>query len=113
MQNCRHPTATLATRRDDMRARYALILERDDAPDLRQKLTGDFDVSAAARLITTQALAKAGLPNSDTHVDELLSLTDSLVFIRTAMNPAADLHNVLARVSTRCRISLTRALLSG
>lgn len=88
---------TLAARRDDMRARYALILELDDAPDLHQKLTGDSDVSSAARLTTTQALAKAGLPNSDAHVDELLSLTDSLVFIRTAINPVADLHQVLAR----------------
>ncbi|MBT2270686.1 TetR/AcrR family transcriptional regulator [Rhodococcus qingshengii] len=88
---------TLAARRGDMRARYALLLELDDASDLRQRLIGDSGVSAAARLVAAQALAKAGLPNSDAHVDELLSLTDSLVFNRTAISPTADLRNVLAR----------------
>jgi DNA-binding transcriptional regulator YbjK len=88
---------TLTARQDDMRARYALILELNDVPDLRQKLIDQSDVNAAARLVTTRALAKTGLPNCGAHVDELLSLTDSLVFYRTAVNPTVDLQRILAR----------------
>ncbi|MFI6309568.1 TetR/AcrR family transcriptional regulator [Nocardia fusca] len=88
---------TLTARQDDMRARYALILELNDVPDLRQKLIDQSDVNAAARLVATRALAKTGLPNWGAHVDELLSLTDSLVFYRTAVNPTVDLQSILAR----------------
>ncbi|MEV0362130.1 TetR/AcrR family transcriptional regulator [Nocardia fusca] len=88
---------TLTARQDDMRARYALILELNDVPDLRQKLIDQSDVNAAARLVATRALAKTGLPDWGAHVDELLSLTDSLVFYRTAVNPTVDLQSILAR----------------
>jgi hypothetical protein len=54
-------------------------------------------VNAAARLVATRALAETGLPNWGAHVDELLSLTDSLVFYRTAVNPTVDLQSILAR----------------
>lgn len=87
---------TLAFRRDDMRARYALILELDDAPHLRAKLTADSEVHAITQQVTASALTRAGLPNSDVHVEELIALTDSLVFHRTAINGTVSLQAILA-----------------
>ncbi|WP_328946906.1 TetR family transcriptional regulator [Streptomyces sp. NBC_00250] len=87
---------TLASRRDDMRARYALILELDDAPHLRAKLTAESEVHAITRQVTASALARTGLPDSDARVEELIALTDSLVFYRTAINETASLQTILA-----------------
>lgn len=87
---------TLALRRDDMRARYALILELDDAPHLRVKLAAGSEVHAIAQQVTASALTRAGLPHSDERVEELLALTDSLVFYRTAINEAASPQTILA-----------------
>ncbi|WAL66502.1 hypothetical protein ORV05_01400 [Amycolatopsis cynarae] len=87
---------TLAARRDDMRARYALILELDDAPLLRHKLTTQSELHAIARQVTASALASAGLPNSDDRVEELIALTDSLVFHRTAIDETISLETILA-----------------
>ncbi|MBN0971711.1 TetR family transcriptional regulator [Gordonia sp. JH63] len=86
---------TLAARHDDMRARYALILELDDLPAIRQRLTGRSDVEDVARLVATRSLAGAGLPNSGVEVEDLLAITDSLVFYRTAINPAVDIRRIL------------------
>lgn len=87
---------TLAFRRDDMRARYALILELDDAPHLRAKLTAESEVHAITQQVTVSALTRAGLPNSDERVEELIALTDSLVFHRTAINETASPQTILA-----------------
>ncbi|MFF1509746.1 TetR/AcrR family transcriptional regulator [Streptomyces sp. NPDC058326] len=87
---------TLALRRYDMRARYALILELDDAPHLRAKLTADSEVYAITQKLTASALNRAGLPNSDARVEELIALTDSLVFHRTAINETVSLQTILA-----------------
>ncbi|MER5740537.1 TetR family transcriptional regulator [Streptomyces sp. NPDC002262] len=87
---------TLASRRDDMRARYALILELDDAPRVRAKLTADSEVHVLTRQVTASALAGAGLPASDGHVEELIALTESLVFYRTAIDETASPRTVLA-----------------
>ncbi|KQX51008.1 MULTISPECIES: hypothetical protein [unclassified Streptomyces] len=87
---------TLALRRHDMRARYALILELDDAPHLRAKLTSASEVHAVTRRVTASALIRAGLPSSDAHVEELIALTDSLVFYRTAIDETASLRTILA-----------------
>ncbi|MFE3558522.1 TetR/AcrR family transcriptional regulator [Streptomyces sp. NPDC059193] len=87
---------TLAFRRDDMRARYALILELDDAPHLRARLTAESEVHAITRQVTASALTRAGLPHSDAHVEALIALTDSLVFYRTAINETASLQTILA-----------------
>ncbi|MFD0353691.1 TetR/AcrR family transcriptional regulator [Streptomyces sp. NPDC127110] len=87
---------TLALRRDDMRARYALILELDDAPQVRAKLTADSEVHALTRQVTASALTKAGLSASDARVEELIALTDSLVFYRTAINETTSLQKILA-----------------
>ncbi|MFE3559436.1 TetR/AcrR family transcriptional regulator [Streptomyces sp. NPDC059193] len=87
---------TLAFRRDDMRARYALILELDDAPHLRAKLTAESEMHAIAQQVTASALTRAGLPHSDAHVEALVALTDSLVFYRTAINETASLQTILA-----------------
>ncbi|MFE5793667.1 TetR/AcrR family transcriptional regulator [Streptomyces sp. NPDC056503] len=86
----------LTTRRDDMRARYALLLELDDEPRLRAKLTADSEVHALTRRITASALTRAGLPASEARVEELIALTDSLVFYRTAVDPTASPHTILA-----------------
>ncbi|MER5638562.1 TetR family transcriptional regulator [Kitasatospora sp. NPDC002227] len=87
---------TLASRRDDMRARYALLLELDDAPHLRAKLTTDSEVHAVSRQVTASALAAAGLPHSPACVDELIALTDSLLLHRTVINETASPQAILA-----------------
>ncbi|MFB7277236.1 TetR/AcrR family transcriptional regulator [Streptomyces hydrogenans] len=86
---------TLASRRDDMKARYALILELDDEPGVRARLTADSTVHALTRHVTAQALAGAGLPATDARVEELIALTDSLVFYRTAIDEAASPRPIL------------------
>ena len=86
---------TLAARHDDMRARYALILELDDLPAIRRRLTGRSDVEDVARLVAMRSLAGAGLPNTGVEVEDLLAITDSLVFYRTAINPAVDIRRIL------------------
>lgn len=87
---------SLAERGDDMRARYALILELHDAPDLRAKLTSGSEVHLTAQRIITAALTRAHLPHSDDRVDELLALADSLVFHRTAIDGSTAVEPVLA-----------------
>ncbi|MEU3692868.1 TetR/AcrR family transcriptional regulator [Streptomyces narbonensis] len=86
----------LASRRDDMRARYALILELHDEPHARAKLTADSEVHAITRQMTASALTRAGLPSSNAHVEELIALTDSLVFHRTAINASVSPRAILA-----------------
>ncbi|MFF8835683.1 TetR family transcriptional regulator [Streptomyces sp. NPDC015130] len=86
----------LAARRDDMRARYALILELHDDPRARAKLTADSEVHAVTRQMTAAALTRAGLPGSDAHVEELIALADSLVFHRTAIDATASPRAILA-----------------
>ncbi|MGW0042273.1 TetR/AcrR family transcriptional regulator [Rhodococcus sp. NPDC003348] len=85
----------LAERRDDMKARYALILELDDAPLLQRKLTTQSEVHAITREVTSSLLAGAGLPNSDERIEELISLTDSLVFTRTVIHGTTPLESIL------------------
>nr|WP_277349190.1 MULTISPECIES: hypothetical protein [unclassified Streptomyces] len=87
---------TLASRRDDMRARYALLLELHDEPRLRAKLTADSDVHATSRRVAATALTRAGLPSSDTHVEDLIALTDALLFHRTALETTASPRAILA-----------------
>lgn len=85
----------LVERRDDMKARYALILELEDAPLLRRKLTTQSEVHAITREVTSSLLAGAGLPNSDERIEELISLTDSLVFTRTVIHGTTPLESIL------------------
>ena len=86
---------TLARRRNDMKARYALILELDDLSDLQGKLTTRSEVHTITRGVTARLLAAAGLPAPDDRVEELISLTDSLVFGRTVDAGAAAPRSVL------------------
>ncbi len=86
----------LAERRDDMKARYALILELDDSPSLQRKLTTRSTVHAITREVTSSLLASAGLINSDERIEELISLTDSLVFTRTVIRATIPLESILA-----------------
>lgn len=86
----------LAKRRDDMKARYALILELTDAPSLQRKLTTQSEVHAITREVTSSLLAGAGLFNSDERIEELISLTDSLVFTRTVIRVTTPVESILA-----------------
>lgn len=70
---------SLAGRRDDMRARYALLLELDD-PGLIGRLTTDSAVHRLSLRVTTEALMHAGIAATDERVYEVLALTDALVF---------------------------------
>lgn len=77
---------SLADRRDDMRARYALLLELHSSPALHEKLATGSEVHLIARRITASALTRAGLPHSSEHIDALLRLIDALVFYRSAID---------------------------
>jgi hypothetical protein len=46
--------------------------------------------------VSASALARAGLPHSNTCVKELIALTDSLLLYRTAINETASLQTILA-----------------
>ncbi|MGX9296296.1 TetR/AcrR family transcriptional regulator [Tsukamurella paurometabola] len=85
----------LASRRDDMRARYALIIELHDAPTLHAKLTTGSEVHATARRIAIAALRRAGLRHSASDVDELLRLVDSLTFHRSAIDANAPVRPIM------------------
>ncbi|MFJ5780028.1 TetR/AcrR family transcriptional regulator [Streptomyces sp. NPDC093094] len=87
---------TLAARRDEMRARYALLLELDDASYLRARLTIQSEVHTITRQVTATALAGAGLPASDDRIEELIALTDSLVFHRTTVREPLAVRAILA-----------------
>lgn len=87
---------SLASRRDDMRARYALILELHDSPALHAKLTTDSEVHRTARAIISSALAAAGIASSDIEVDMVIRLLDSLIFHRSAVDADAAIRPVLA-----------------
>lgn len=86
----------LAARRDEMRTRYALLLELGGESELRAKLTTDSTVHTVTRRITAAALAAAGLPASDEAVEELIALTDSLVFHRTVIHEPVVVRAILA-----------------
>lgn len=86
---------SLAARRDDMRARYALILELD-SPELRASLTTGSEVYRTSRAATFDLFSAAGIDATDERVDGLLSLADSLVFQRAVMNDGLDAAPVFA-----------------
>ena len=87
---------TLSDRRDDMKARYALVLELGDEPLLRRKLTTQSEVHAISREVTAILFDRAGLPSSDERVDELITLTDALVFHRTIIQENTSPESILA-----------------
>lgn len=85
----------LASRREDMRARYALILELEDEPLLRSRLTSGSTVHGVTARLTATLLARAGLPASDERVEDFLALTDGLVFRRTALDESSSPEPIL------------------
>ncbi|WP_231857299.1 TetR/AcrR family transcriptional regulator [Tsukamurella tyrosinosolvens] len=87
---------SLASRRDDMRARYALILELHNSPTLHAKLTTGSEVHRTGYAVISSALDLAGLPTSSSDVDTLIRLADSLTFYRTAVDTGAPIRPVLA-----------------
>lgn len=86
--------ATLANRRDDMRARYALLLELDDH-ELRRKLTTDSEVHRLSWRVTTAALHRAGLVTTDETVREVLALADALTFQRVTFDAVVPTRPIL------------------
>ncbi|MFC8934409.1 TetR/AcrR family transcriptional regulator [Rhodococcus sp. NPDC057135] len=86
---------TLSDRREDMKARYALVLELDDEPLLRGKLTTQSEVHAITREVTATLLDRAGLSISDKRIEELISLTDALVFQRTIIQENTSPESIL------------------
>ncbi|MBJ7478850.1 TetR/AcrR family transcriptional regulator [Rhodococcus sp. (in: high G+C Gram-positive bacteria)] len=87
---------TLSERRDDMKARYALVLELGNEPLLRRKLTTQSEVHAIAREVTAMLLDRADLPCSNERVEELIALTDALVFQRTIFQENTSPESILA-----------------
>lgn len=87
---------TLSERRDDMKARYALVLELGNEPLLRRKLTTQSEVHAIAREVTAMLLDRADLPCSNERVEELIALTDALVFQRTIIQENTSPESILA-----------------
>jgi DNA-binding transcriptional regulator YbjK len=85
----------LATRREEMRARYALILELDNEPLLRSRLTSGSTVQAVTARLTATLLTRAGLTASDERVLDLLALTDALLFQSTALDSAGSPEAIL------------------
>lgn len=86
---------TLAARRDDMRARYALILELKDPPELLSRLTTRSTVHTTAVQLTTSALRAAGLPHTGTDVADLITLLDGLIFHRTALGDGESTRRIV------------------
>lgn len=74
----------LSARRDDMAARYALILELDDQPELRQRLRAG-GVHEESYRIAVDAFSSAGLATDGENVDDLITLIDALVLERTVI----------------------------
>ena len=80
----------LARRTDDMRTRYALILDLHDDPELHAKLTAPSPVHDVTRRVAAQLLRRAALPDTDDQVEALIALTDALVFHRIAIGAGAS-----------------------
>ena len=93
---------TLTARGDEMRARYALLLELRDAPHLHATLTTDSQVHTITREVTAAALAGAGLPASNDSAAALIALTDSLVFHRTAIDESLPKRSILTAYLRGC-----------
>ncbi|MFC6356924.1 TetR/AcrR family transcriptional regulator [Luethyella okanaganae] len=87
---------TLSSRRDDMRARYALLLELEDDTALRARLTEKSDVHVKLRHSAASALAQAGVPDPKGRAEELFALTDSLVLQRLMLGAVRPIEPILA-----------------
>lgn len=74
----------LATRDDDMRARYALLIELSARDPLHAALSTDSAVQAEALDTTANLLERFGIDQSRTRAGELMQLADSLTFTRIA-----------------------------
>ncbi|MDL9936627.1 TetR family transcriptional regulator [Gordonia sp. ABSL1-1] len=90
----------LSARTEDMRARYALLLELDDEPALRAKLTDRSQVHNLAKQVSAEGLSGAGLPVSDARVDELIALADALVFQRVVVDASTPVEAILTAYLT-------------
>lgn len=78
----------LTSRPDDMKVRYALLLELE-AGALRDRLTEKSDVHTAMIHAVGSVLSKLGSAHPESHAVELITLTDSLV-----------LHRIMSRSDT-------------
>lgn len=79
---------TLWARSNDMRARYALLLELDPLDPARERLAERSDVHRALIDETCSALDRAGVSNAPVRAVELLTLADALLMRRTITDEA-------------------------
>lgn len=73
---------TLWARSDDIRARYALLLELDPHDPVRERLAERSDVHRALSDETCSVLQRAGVGNARMRAAELLALADALLMRR-------------------------------
>jgi len=90
----------LAVRADDHRARYALVVDLVDDPELHAYLTSASPIRAGALAAATDRLERIGVADPERHAPALVALLDGLLFDRVAgsgLDPAArpDAETVL------------------
>jgi len=78
----------LAARPDDMRARYALLLDPVDGAPLREFLATRSPVLTAGVARGAQELARLGVAVTPAQMQELVGLVDGLVFAHTVREDA-------------------------
>jgi AcrR family transcriptional regulator len=82
----------LATRADDHRARFALMVDLAGDPELHAFLTHASPVRAGFLAAATATLGGIGVPDPERHAPALVALADGLLFDRVAgsgLDPAA------------------------
>ncbi|MDH6677840.1 AcrR family transcriptional regulator [Rhodococcus sp. LBL1] len=89
----------LAARADDMRARYALLVDLNSGDSLRGALSTDSTVQSDALDATERLLEKFGIDQARTRARQVMQLADSLTFARIASgdeDTAADTNEIMA-----------------
>jgi AcrR family transcriptional regulator len=74
----------LAVRADDHRARYALIVDLVDDPDLHAYLTSASPIRAGTLAAATDRLDRLGVSDPERHAPGLVAVVDGLLFDRVA-----------------------------
>jgi AcrR family transcriptional regulator len=74
----------LAVRADDHRARYALIVDLVNDPELHARITSASPIRAGTLAAATDRLDRLGVPDPERHAPALVALVDGLLFDRVA-----------------------------
>ncbi|MDR6868003.1 AcrR family transcriptional regulator [Microbacterium resistens] len=86
----------LASRGDDMRARYALLLELDADDPLREVLARRSPVQEGVRSLAISALAQIGVRSAEDRASELFDLTDALLVRRIVAGAELPVESIVA-----------------